>query len=176
MERGVEGWSVRGERDPQLVRSDWTPEGQEVIDGVRTFQMSNVLAGNGYLTEIWRPEWALDDAPVGQVFQRVLDPGAASGWHAHAETLDRLFCAVGRLLVVLYDARETSATHGALLELRCGAERPALIVVPPGVWHGVRNLGATTAVMVNVVDRAYDYEHPDHFRVPVDSPLIPYRL
>jgi dTDP-4-dehydrorhamnose 3,5-epimerase len=168
-------WSVEGKQDPQLVRSDWTPPSGIAIADVATKAVSNVLTDNGVLTEIWRADWALDELGVAQVFQRVMAPGAISAWHAHRVTTDRLFCAIGRLKIVLYDGRCDSATHGMLSEHRLGAERPAIVLVPPGVWHGVHNIGEASAVLVNLVDAAYDYESPDHFRAPIDSIDIPYR-
>jgi dTDP-4-dehydrorhamnose 3,5-epimerase len=170
----MDDWTVACKQDPQLVRSDWTAAGEVTIDGVVTSSMSNVLTDNGVLTEMWRADWRVDELGVGQVFQRVMTPGALSAWHAHRVTTDRLFCATGRIKVVLFDGRAGSPTHGALTEYRLGAERPALVVVPPGVWHGVRNIGETAAVLVNLVDVAYDYESPDHYRAPADTVDIPY--
>lgn len=83
---------------------------------------------------------------------------------------------MGRLLIALYDGRGDSPTRNRTVDFRIGAERPGLVIVPPGVWHGVRNIGSTPLLMINVVDRAYDYEDPDHYRLPVDTPHIPYRL
>lgn len=165
-----------GKKDPELVRSDWMAANAVPIAGVRTMQITNVLTDNGVLTEIWRKDWALDDLPVDQVFQRMMAPGAVSAWHAHRLTTDRLFCAWGRVLVVLYDARPGSATRGTVQVLRIGRERPALIVVPPGVWHGVRNQGDEPALLINAVDKAYCYGDPDHYRLPADTPDIPYRI
>ena len=139
-------------------------------------QITNVLTRNGSLTEVWRRDWKLDDLPVGQVFQRILEPGATSGWHAHAVTTDRLFCASGRILLALYDARIDSRTHCKAIDFRLGMERPAVVVVPPGVWHGVKNIGSLPALFLNIVDVAYDYEDPDHYRLPIDTPLIPYEF
>ena len=50
-----------------------------------------------------------------------------------------------------------------------------MISIPPGVYHGVRNIGSTPAVVVNAVDVAYDYEDPDHYRVSSACEEIPYR-
>jgi dTDP-4-dehydrorhamnose 3,5-epimerase len=77
---------------------------------------------------------------------------------------------------VLYDARSDSPSHGRVNELRLGALRPGLVSIPPKVWHGVENLSNGSAVLLNLVDRAYRYERPDHFRLPADSDQIPYRL
>ena len=168
--------SISGTKDRQLVRSDWTPADEIGIDGVAVKQIANVLTDGGYLTEIWRADWQTDTLGVGQVFQRTLEPGAVSGWHVHRMTTDRLFCAVGRVQLALFDARVGSRTHGATARLRFGRERPGMVVVPPGIWHGVRNVGAEPALLLNVVDRAYDYEDPDHYRLPADTRLIPQAL
>jgi dTDP-4-dehydrorhamnose 3,5-epimerase len=165
-----------GQRDAQLVRPDWEPIEPLGIDGVEVHPITSVLTDSGYLTEMWRDDWNLDHAGVSQVFQRVLEAGAVSGWHAHADTTDRLFCAWGRIRVGLYDGRSDSPSHGRYAQIRMGRERPALIVVPPGVWHAVANIGHDPALLLNAVDRAYDYVEPDHFRVPIDSPQIPHRF
>jgi len=166
--------SITGDKDSQLVRSDWEPVGQPTIEGVVAKQVANVIAAGGYLTEMWRADWALDAGGVGQVFQRVLDPGTISAWHVHLATTDRLFCAFGRVRTVLYDARQASPTHGTIVEYRYGDLRPAVISVPPGVYHGVQNIGPDRAVLMNAVDEAYAYEDPDHHRVPQDLPEIPF--
>jgi hypothetical protein len=57
-----------------------------------------------------------------------------------------------------------------------GHERPLLVVAPPGVWHGLKALGATPSLTLNLVDRAYSYETPDHWRLPPDTPEIPFSL
>jgi dTDP-4-dehydrorhamnose 3,5-epimerase len=163
-------------QDSELIRADWTPAHAPTIAGVHTKPITPVLTNNGCLTEIWRADWGLDSKGVGQVFQRVLDAGGISAWHAHKHTTDRLFCAAGRLLLVLYDARPGSPTRGQVLELRMGRERPALVVVPPGVWHGVRNLGGEAVTLINAVDLAYDYVSPDHYRLAIDDTQIPYHF
>jgi len=50
------------------------------------------------------------------------------------------------------------------------------VVVPPGVWHGLIATGIVPALVLNLPDRAYAYEEPDHWRLPPDSPQIPYRF
>src|SRR3954470_24139239 len=118
--------SVLGTPDAQLGTSDWMPTANVEIDGVFAKQVSNVLTDNGYLTELWRSDWLLDAGRVDQVFQRVMQPGTISAWHVHLRTTDRLSCALGQLLVVLYDARIGSTTHGALAQFRFGERRPAV--------------------------------------------------
>jgi dTDP-4-dehydrorhamnose 3,5-epimerase len=167
---------LSGEPDPQTVTSDWMPIEVSSIDGVVTKEIRNVLTGSGALTEIWRSAWQLDGLPVDQVFQRWLNPGAVTGWHAHGVTTDRLFCSAGTVRISLFDGRRSSPTARNIWHRTIGAARPTLIVIPPGVWHGVKSIGPDPALVLNLVDRAYGYEAPDHWRLPPDTPDIPYSL
>lgn len=176
-ERDEASWRIDGmTRDERSVTRDWQLVTQRLIAGVAVHEVKNVPTGYGFLTEVFRTDWALGGAGVDQVFQSVLEPGAISGWHAHAETTDRLFISQGRVRIVLYDSRRESPTHATINELSFGIVRPAVVVVPPRVWHAVENLAATPSVLLNVVDRAYAYERPDHYRLPLDSDQIPYRF
>ena len=121
-------------------------------------------------------DWQVDSQGVDQVLQSNIDSGGISAWHAHGQTTDRLFANHGQLKIVLYDSRKSSQTMGTVNVFRFGTVRPALVVIPPGVWHGVQNTTSAPAMLVNIVDRAYTYESPDHYRLPVDTPEIPYRF
>jgi dTDP-4-dehydrorhamnose 3,5-epimerase len=162
-------------QDRPSVLPDWTPL-QPFIDGVQVKEVRSVLRHGGLLTEVFRRDWGLDEAPVDQVFQVVLTPGAISAWHVHFETLDRLFVNDGIVRIVLYDARRGSPSSGVVSEYLFGLPRPALVTIPPGVWHGLQNVWHAPSRVLNVVDRAYSYEAPDHWRLPVDDPRIPYRF
>ena len=163
-------------KDPASITSDWNWL-QNAIEGVRVQEVKNVVKSNGdVLCEIFRRDWLLDEGVVDQVFQSVINPGNISAWHVHQHTTDRLFVSQGLLRIVLYDAREASPTHERLSEYRFGAVRPALLVIPPGVWHGVQNISDAPALLLNLVDSAYSYEDPDHWRLPLDTEKIPYRF
>src|ERR1041384_6704788 len=104
-------WMATGVRDSQTVTSDWLPVHPIPIDGVAVKDIRSVPASSGVLTEIWRSEWRLDALPVGQVSQPPTDRGGVPGWHPHAVTTDRLFCASGRIRLSLYDGRKSSPTY-----------------------------------------------------------------
>lgn len=167
-------WIIQAQPDPQLVDPDWETHNQPRIDGVVIKPVKHVVTNNGYLTEIFRTDWDLPGARVDQIFTRVLDPASVSAWHCHAVTTDRLFCVSGRLLIVLYDGRAGSPSSKTLLQVRVGTERPCLVVVPCGVWHGVKNIGSQPAILLNAVDEAYAYDAPDHWRIPRNDPQIPF--
>lgn len=130
----------------------------------------------GELTEIWSQGWGLVDEPVPHVYQVVAAPGSIRAWLVHYLQTDRLFFSMGRLRVVLYDDREGSATRGRLQDLVAGERRRGLLVIPPGVYHGVQNLGSGEAVYINLPTRAFDHAHPDKYRLPHDSDRIPFRF
>jgi dTDP-4-dehydrorhamnose 3,5-epimerase len=164
---------ARSSKRQQSVTSDWEVL-RDLIAGVQYKEVRNVIKNTGYITELYRADWEIDDTAVEQVFQVLLNPGVVEAWHIHSETTDRFFVSSGRVLIVLYDDREGSPTRGQVNEFRVGIERPALISVPPGIWHGVKNIGEHTAMLVNLVDKAYVYESPDHRGLPQDMPDIPY--
>lgn len=172
-----EDWLLDGcVRDGARIGSDWIPLRPPLIDGVCFRETRPVLAGYGALTEIYRREWEASAIPVDQIFASTMRPGALTAWHAHEATIDRLAVAQGTVRIVLYDSRRGSPSYGRLNEFLVSTLRPALVTIPARVWHGVQNAGDEVAVLLNAVDRAYDYAAPDHWRLPPDSPQIPYRF
>lgn len=158
------------------VTADWQFR-QRLIDGVACKEVRSVLGGGGALTEVWRADWGLDAVGVSQVFAKTMPGHAISGWHAHQHTTDRLFVTSGQVRIVLFDARPGSRTRGTINEWVAGEQRPMLVVVPPGIWHAVRNEHPSApAIVLNLVDVAYDYDGPDHVELPLDHPEIPYRF
>ena len=160
-------------KDQQQVTPDWQKV-QDTIDGVVIREVLHVPRDHGVITEVFRPEWDPTGFPIVHVYQSRLFPGAIGAWSCHMRSIDRLFVNQGHLKIVLYDGREESRTFRKLMELHVGDARPAFMVIPVGVWHGLQNLGATDALMLNCPTLAYDYEDPDHYRLPWDSPEIPY--
>ena len=172
----TEDWSLGAARDAQSVTPEWNPHEQRLIEGVVVRQAKNVVASNGVVTELYRRDWNTDESDVGQVFQRTLVPGGLSAWHAHEVTTDRLFVVGGLIRLALYDARPDSETRGEVNVFNLAWCRPALVIVPPKVWHGVANAGSVDATVINIVDHAYSYSEPDHWRLPPGTDLIPYRI
>jgi len=160
-------------KDPQLITSDWHKL-EELIDGVSVREVLHVPRDHGVITEVFRPEWDPTGLPVVHIYQSRLYPGALGAWSCHAKNTDRLFVNQGNIKVVLYDGREESRTRGMVNELHAGDARPCLLVLPPGIWHGLQNLGSQEALVLNMPTNAYDYKDPDHYRLPYDTDEIPY--
>ena len=153
---------------------------QALIAGVELVESRAVVTANGQLTELFRRDWVVpggvNSSEVDQVFLRTLRVGEASGWHVHAKTTDRLTTISGVLHVALYDDRPDSPTYQRVNSFFLGAARPMLLIIPPGVWHAIRAHAGLDASLINLVDIAYDYHQPDHYRLPIDTPLIPYSI
>ena len=70
----------------------------------------------------------------GEVYFSEVEPGAVKAWKRHKRMTQNFAAPVGRLRVVLYDARPDSPTRGTLAVREPG--RPdayALLTIPPGV-------------------------------------------
>ena len=155
------------------MNADWQRVDQPV-EGVIVHEVRHVLRDHGVITEIFRPQWDPTGLPIVHIYQSRLFPAAIGAWSCHAKTIDRLFVNQGHLKIVLYDGREESPTFGRVMELHAGDARPAFVIIPIGVWHGLQNLGSHDALVLNCPSRPYAYEDPDHYRLPFDSPEIPY--
>lgn len=173
--RGFVGWLPGAARKQASVTSDWSPLGSTIEDVVRV-EAKTVPASNGAVRELFRADWDLRNTTVDQVFERVLFPGVTSAWHVHEKTTDRLVVHRGHLRIVLFDARDGSSTNGRINEFFLAEDRPTLVVVPPGVWHGIHNPTSRDAGLLNIVDRAYIYDEPDHWELPPDTDCIPYKF
>jgi dTDP-4-dehydrorhamnose 3,5-epimerase len=162
------------QKDGQLVTGEW----QKVlsgIDGVFAREVLHVPRDHGVITEMYRADWDPTGLPVVHIYQSRLFPGAIGAWSCHMKSVDRLFVNQGHLKVVLFDGREESPTIGEIRELHVGDARPTFLVLPTGIWHGLQNLGSSDALVLNYPTHAYDYEDPDHWRLPFDTDEIPYK-
>lgn len=161
-------------KDAQVISEDWHLL-KKTIEGVHIKEVLHVPRDHGVITEVFRPEWDPTTLPIVQVYQSLLFTGAIGAWSCHARTVDRLFVTKGHLKAVLYDGREESPTYGMINEVFLGDARPAFVVIPIGVWHGLQNLGTCDAMVLNLPTEPYNYEDPDHWRLPYDTDEIPYK-
>jgi dTDP-4-dehydrorhamnose 3,5-epimerase len=74
------------------------------------------------------------------------------------------------MLVVLIDVRQGSPTEGARLRLMLGDGASRLLRIPPGVAHGVRNLGTAVGRIIYFTDLHFSAEPSacDEGRLPWD--------
>ena len=161
------------QKDGQQIAEDWQKP-SPAIAGVSVREVRHVPRDHGVITEIFRPEWDSTGLPVAHIYQSRLFAGALGAWSCHKRTTDRLFVNQGLLKLVLYDGRDDSKTRGVVMELHAGDVRPSLVVIPPGVWHGLQNIGTGDVLVLNCASEAYNYQDPDHYRLAWDCAEIPY--
>lgn len=144
----------------------------DLIDGVRFLETNNIVTRNGITTELHR----CSEFNVQHMIHVVFRPNAIAAWNLHMSQTDHLFATMGTLRVVLFDDRLDSSSRGKLNVIYLTPKRPALLVIPPGVWHGVQNIEAGESGFLNFFDNAYSHDDPDNWRLPFDSDVIPYKF
>jgi dTDP-4-dehydrorhamnose 3,5-epimerase len=160
-------------KDPPSIAPDGTPL-QRLIDGVVVRYQRPIEDRRGEILEIYRPSWGVHPDPLVHVYQVRIRPGAIKGWVMHEQQEDRLFFLTGVLRWALYDDRPASPTRGLVNDLVFSERAPALLVIPRGVFHAVRNIGTTDAMFVNMPTRPYEYAAPDKLRLPLKNARIPF--
>jgi dTDP-4-dehydrorhamnose 3,5-epimerase len=144
-----------------------------MIDGVKVTPRKPIPDERGRLMELFRSDED-DFEKFGQVYLTTAYPGVVKAWHYHKKQTDNFVCVAGVMKVVLYDAREGSATHGEVNAFFLGDHNPIRLRIPKGVYHGFKCVGEHEAMIINVPTELYNYSEPDEFRVPAHDPSIPY--
>ncbi len=160
-------------QDKQSVTEDWQSV-EPLIDGVVIKRLPPVEDDRGEICEIYRPSWNVHSAPLVFVYQVCIRPGKVKGWVVHRRQDDRIFVSRGTLQFALFDDRDKSSTRGLLNKFTFSDRSRVLIVIPHGIYHGVKNLGTAEAVFVNMPTEPYCYENPDKYRLPLRNDLIPF--
>ena len=145
------------------------------IEGVRVVDLARHGDDGGAMTELARladgRAAGLGDFTVRQVNYSEMAAGAIKAFHLHSRQTDVWFVPPSdRMLVVLLDVRKGSRTESVRQRVMLGNGASRLLLIPPGVAHGVRNLGETTGRLVYLVDLHFTTEPAscDEGRLPWD--------
>jgi len=110
----------------------------------------------GWLCEMFRnDELPVELRPQMAYLSETL-PGVCRGPHEHREQTD-YFCFLGpsTFEIHLWDNRPTSPTFWHHESTHVGAERPMIVIVPPGIVHAYRNIGTAPGWIVNCPNQLY---------------------
>ena len=150
------------------------------VAGVIWKPLTKYHDGRGWLCELFRhDEVPAEYQPVMAYLSETL-PGVARGPHEHVDQAD-YFCFLGpsHFKVYLWDARPDSPTRGVRQVEIVGADRPMMLIVPPGVIHAYKNVGDGPGLVFNSPNRLYKgwgrKEPVDEIRHE-DQEGSPYRL
>lgn len=150
--------------------------GNRLIDGVVIRDLINYTDERGSLTEVMRLNDAeMNSGAIKQIIASYSYPGMIKGWHLHSIQEDHLVCVTGMIKCVLYDYRQSSSTYRTINEIFMGEKHPRAVYIPPGIFHGTKNIGTETAVVIGMPSLLYDPNEVDERRInPLNNDLIPY--
>jgi dTDP-4-dehydrorhamnose 3,5-epimerase len=151
----------------------------EPIEGVVFRPTRPVAHDEGHVTEVARANWTELGGPLVQVHITTTLPGRIRAWGLHQRNTDRLFEVSGLIRIVVVDGRNGSLSQGRINVFTVSEKNPGLLIVPPNLYHGWKNIGVTEAVIINMPDQMYDHAAPDALDLPWDSEaasrIVPYR-
>lgn len=146
----------------------------EIVD-VQLVELRRHVDDGGSMTELGRlvdgRHEGLPGFTVHQVNYSEVEPGVVKAFHLHRRQTDVWYVPPSdRMLVVLLDARLGSRTQGVVRRIMLGAGASRLVRIPPGVAHGVRNLGSATGRVIYFTDVQFspDPDTCDEGRLPWD--------
>ena len=152
---------------------DYSPRPR--IAGVREVELRRYADEGGSLTELGRFTGGIPEAFPGFTLRQVnyseVEAGAIKAFHLHRMQTDIWFVPPqDKMLLVLIDARAGSSTEGVRMRLVLGDGHSRLVLIPPGVAHGCRNLAPGRGRIIYFTDMHFssDPESCDEGRLPWD--------
>ena len=162
-----------GRRDGQTVIAGGGRAAPPRIAGVQVVDLGNIITRSGWMAEVFRTDWPAVGISARQINWVQLNPGAVTDWHCHIGQTDHLIGVGGNIKLALWDGRDESPSKGSSEIVRIGAMRPVMVIVPPGIWHGLRNESGEPAGYINVTDQLYNHAQPDNWRLTPGMTEIP---
>lgn len=163
--------SIDAEYREKLTTQDYAPK--DKIEGVEFVDLPHFVDDGGSFIEVARltdgqHDW-LHGVEARQVSYSEMSPGVVKGFHLHLKQDDVWFIPPSsRMLVVLHDTRESSASKGKTMRLVLGAGKAKLVKIPKGVAHGLKNIDDETGFVFYFVSQQFDKADPDEHRLPWD--------
>lgn len=126
------------------------------IDGVIVRELTRHHDQRGWLAELFRHDELPPKYHPAMGYVSMTMPGESRGPHEHRLQTD-LFCFLGpsTFRLYLWDNRSNSPTFGKKCVMDVGEDANTLVLVPAGVVHGYRNLGAVEGLVFNAPNRMY---------------------
>ncbi|MBA3957577.1 MAG: dTDP-4-dehydrorhamnose 3,5-epimerase family protein [Parachlamydiaceae bacterium] len=161
--------------DKATVTSTGTPL-RRLTHGVTIRKLTTHTDFRGSVTELFDPRWGYHPDPLVFAYTFSIRPNVVKGWNLHRRHEDRYTILSGEMELVLFDPRPESPTYREICRIVLSEKEPCLINVPIDVWHADYNIGDKDVVVVNFPTMQYDHTSPDKWRLPIDTPLIPYKF
>lgn len=110
----------------------------------------------GWLAEIFRHDELDKEFYPTMAYISMTEPNIQRGPHEHIEQAD-LFCFIGpsNFKLQMWDNREDSPTYRNVSTILVGEDNPNAVIVPKGVVHAYKNIGAEKGMVINCPNRLY---------------------
>ncbi len=110
----------------------------------------------GWLAEIFREDDIDKEYLPVMTYISFTEAGIARGPHEHVDQAD-LFCFMGpsTFRIYLWDNRKDSPTYMTKHVFDAGEADPKTVLVPKGVVHAYKNIGAVSGMVINCPNRLY---------------------
>jgi len=103
-------------------------------------------------------------APEGQVNYSVMYPQVIKAWHRHQEQTDFWLVLHGHLKMGVHREGDKRSWITVV-----GEKHPAVLIIPPTLWHGAATVGPKSAGLLYYVTKRYDPANPDEQRCAHDA-------
>ena len=127
------------------------------IEGVVIDKLIKFSDERGFLVETFRVDNLLGDLRPEMSYISYTRPGIARGPHEHFRQTN-IFCFIGpgNFKIMLWDNRSENRNYGNCMVVEGGEDAPIIVIVPPGVVHGYKNISDKMMGMVlNYPDKLY---------------------
>jgi dTDP-4-dehydrorhamnose 3,5-epimerase len=151
------------------------PDSPQLIDGVKCAPLAIWPDDRGYFLEVQRAGEGLSahfPKETTQISTALNYPGIIKAFHFHRHQTDCWTPAMNMLQIALIDLRPESPTFGRRNTIYAGNLRPWQILIPPGVAHGYKVVGAGPSMLIYATDRFYN--PADEGRIPYNDPGLNY--
>ena len=138
-----------------------------LIHDVEVRDLEKHTDSRGWLTEVFRDDNLPEYFYPAMCYVSMTLPGIERGPHEHREQTDYfVFTGPGMFQITLWDNRETSPTYRFRQTIMAGDTSPAMILVPPSVVHGYKNVSDVPGLVINCPDRLFAGRNREY---PVDE-------
>ncbi len=137
------------------------------IRDVIVYSLKKYHADRGWLAELFRHDELAEEFYPVMSYISFTKPNVQRGPHEHVDQAD-LFCFIGPsdFNIRLWDNRPDSPTFNNMMSIDVGDSNPTAVVVPKGVVHGYKNIGAVDGMVINCPNRLYMGENKSE---PIDE-------
>jgi dTDP-4-dehydrorhamnose 3,5-epimerase len=94
----------------------------------------------------------------GEIYFSSVDRNAVKAWKKHKKMTMNLVVPAGRIGLVVFDAREESASRGSFQQIILDRNNYCRITIPPGLWFGFKGIGKNLNLLMNLANIEHDPE------------------